>query len=221
MPCASPYQPPIDNGLELLYQDDALLALNKPAGLLSVPGRGDDKQDCMASRVQTEFPDALSVHRLDMATSGVFLMAKNADIHRYLSLLFQEREIEKRYIAIVDGQVRQPIGKIELPLITDWPNRPRQIVDHNIGKISITRFKVLWRNIEENTTRIELAPETGRTHQLRVHMESLGHPILGDRLYANDEVLQKSERLMLHALSLSLIHPLTREPMRLISEPPF
>lgn len=221
-PCApAQYQPPADNGLELLYQDDALLVLNKPAGLLSVPGRGDDKQDCMASRVQAEYPDALTVHRLDMVTSGVLLMAKNADIHRYLSGLFQEREVEKRYVAIVDGQVRQSIGKIELPLITDWPNRPRQIVDHENGKPSITRFKVLWRNIEENTTRIELAPETGRSHQLRVHLQSLGHAILGDLLYASDEVQQKSERLMLHAQSLSLIHPLTKEPMRFISEAPF
>ncbi|MCK5091367.1 MAG: RluA family pseudouridine synthase, partial [Gammaproteobacteria bacterium] len=176
---------------------------------------------CMASRVQAEYPDALTVHRLDMATSGVLLMAKNTDIHRYLSGLFQEREVEKRYVAIVDGQVRQAIGKIELPLITDWPNRPRQIVDHENGKPSLTRFKVLWRNIEENTTRIELAPVTGRSHQLRVHMHSLGHAILGDRLYANDEVLQRSERLMLHAQSLSLIHPLTKEPMRFISEAPF
>lgn len=221
-PCVpAQYQPPADNGLELLYQDDALLVLNKPSGLLSVPGRGDSKQDCMASRVQEEFPNALIVHRLDMATSGVLLMAKNADIHRYLSGLFQEREVEKRYVAIVDGQVRQAIGKIELPLITDWPNRPRQIVDHKNGKPSITRFKVLWRNIEKNTTRIELAPETGRSHQLRVHMQSFGHAILGDRLYASDEVLQRSERLMLHAQSLSLIHPLTKEPMRFISEAPF
>lgn len=148
-------------------------------------------------------------------------MAKDADIHRQLSILFQEREVEKRYVAIVDRQVRQAIGKIELPLITDWPNRPRQIVDHENGKPSITRFKVLWRNIEENTTRIELAPETGRSHQLRVHMQSYGHAILGDRLYANEEVQQKSERLMLHALSLSLAHPLTKEPMRFISEASF
>lgn len=221
-PCTdAPYKPPVNNGLDILYQDDSLLVLDKPGGLLSVPGRGEDKQDCMAIRVQAEFPDALIVHRLDMETSGVLLMAKNADIHRQLSILFQERKVEKRYVALVDGQVRQAIGKIELPLITDWPNRPRQIVDHKNGKPSLTRFKVLWRNIEEGTTRIELAPETGRSHQLRVHMLSLGHAILGDRLYASDEVQQQSERLMLHAQSLSLIHPVTKEPMRFISEPPF
>ena len=217
----SKYQPPEHNGLDILYQDNALLVLDKPCGLLSVPGRGDDKQDCMATRVQSEYPDALIVHRLDMATSGVLIMAKNTDVHRYLSVLFQEREVEKRYVAIVDGQVRQAIGKIELPMITDWPNRPRQIVDHDNGKPSITRFKVLWRNIEEDTTRIELAPETGRTHQLRVHMQSYGHDILGDRLYASEEIQKQSERLMLHAQSLSLIHPLTKEPMRFISEAPF
>lgn len=217
----SDYQPPADQGLSILYCDDVLLAVDKPSGLLSVPGRGDDKQDCLLSRVQVEYPDALIVHRLDMETSGVMILARNKAVHRQLSLLFQEREVQKRYIAVVDGRIPDAAGVIDLPLICDWPNRPRQIVDHQQGKPSLTRFKVLWRNIEEDTTRVELQPETGRSHQLRVHLQSLGYPILGDRLYANERQQAKAPRLLLHALSLSFEHPLTAEPMRFVCEPVF
>lgn len=217
----SDYQPPADQGLSILYCDDVLLVLDKPSGLLSVPGRGEDKKDCLLSRAQVEYPDALIVHRLDMETSGVIVLARNKAVHRQLSLLFQEREVQKRYIAVVDGRIPDAAGVIDLPLICDWPNRPRQIVDHEIGKPSLTRFKVLWRNIEEDSTRVELEPETGRSHQLRVHLQSLGYPILGDRLYANTQQQAKASRLLLHALSLSFEHPVTAEPLRFVCEPSF
>lgn len=215
------YHPPADQGLSVLYCDDVLLVVDKPSGLLSVPGRGEGKQDCLLSRVQVEYPDALIVHRLDMETSGVIVLARNKAVHRQLSLLFQNRDVTKRYIAVVDGRIPNAAGVIDLPLICDWPNRPRQIVDHEQGKPSLTRYKVLWRNIEEDTTRLELEPETGRSHQLRVHLQSLGYPILGDRLYATTEQQAKAPRLLLHALSLSFEHPLTAEPMRFVCEPSF
>lgn len=215
------YQPPVDEGLAVLYHDDSLLVVSKASGLLSVPGRGENKQDCLLSRVKAEYSDALIVHRLDMETSGVMVLARNKDIHRKLSSLFEQREVQKRYIAVVDGRIKNAAGKIDLPLICDWPNRPRQIVDHDQGKPSVTRYKALSRNIEENTTRVELEPETGRSHQLRVHLQSIGHPILGDRLYANKQQQEKAPRLLLHALSLSFAHPITSEPLRFICEPPF
>ena len=215
------YQPPTDEGLAVLYLDDVLLVVDKPSGLLSVPGRGEDKHDCLLSRVKTEYEDALIVHRLDMETSGVMVFARNKEIHRKLSGLFEQREVQKRYIAVVDGRIKDAAGMINLPLICDWPNRPRQIVDHDLGKHSVTRYKALTRNIEENTTRVELEPETGRSHQLRVHLQSIGHPILGDRLYANEQQQAKASRLLLHALSLSFVHPITSEPMRFVCESPF
>ena len=215
------YQPPADEGLAVLYQDDVLLVVDKPSGLLSVPGRGEDKQDCLLSRVKTVYDDALIVHRLDMETSGVMVLARNKDMHRKLSGLFEHREVQKRYIAVVDGRIKNAAGKIDLPLICDWPNRPRQIVDHDQGKPSVTRYKALTRNIEENTTRVELEPETGRSHQLRVHLQSIGHPILGDRLYANEQQQAMAPRLLLHALSLGFVHPVTSEPLRFVCESPF
>ncbi len=217
----SDYQPPADQGLSILYCDDVLLVVDKPSGLLSVPGRGAEKRDCLVSRLQVEYADALIVHRLDMETSGVMVLARSKAVHRQLSLLFQQREVQKRYIAVVDGRIPDASGLIDLPLICDWPNRPRQIVDHDQGKPSRTRFKVLWRNVEESTTRVELEPETGRSHQLRVHLQSLGYPILGDRLYANKRQQSKAPRLLLHALSLGFVHPLTAEPLRFVCDAPF
>lgn len=215
------YQPPTDSGLALLYCDEALLVVDKPSGLLSVPGRGDDKQDCLWSRVQRDYPEALIVHRLDMETSGVMVLARNKAMHRQLSLLFQNREVTKRYIAVVYGRIADAAGVIDLPLICDWPNRPRQIVDHQQGKPSMTYYKVLWRDVEQDITRVELQPETGRSHQLRVHLQSLGHPILGDRLYASPAQQAKAPRLLLHALSLAFVHPLSGEPLRFVCEPGF
>ena len=154
----SDYRPPVDCGLSIIYSDNALLVVDKPSGLLSLPGRGEDKQDCLLSRLQTEYDDALIVHRLDMETSGVMVLARNKQIHRKLSSLFKQREVQKRYITVVDGRIKDAAGLIDLPLICDWPNRPRQIVDYVQGKPSITRYKVLLRDIEQETTHVELEP---------------------------------------------------------------
>jgi len=176
------YTPPPDLGLDLVYQDEALIVVNKPEGLLSVPGRGDDRADCMVSRVQLRVPEALTVHRLDMATSGLLVFARGPDMQRALSLAFQDRGVSKRYVAVVHGLVQPDDGVVDLPLIADWPNRPRQMVCHERGKPSQTRFQVLARDAVTAQTRVALEPITGRSHQLRVHMLALGHPIVGDPL---------------------------------------
>ena len=191
----------------ILYADAELLVLDKPSGLLSVPGRGAEKQDCLASRVQAIYPDALSVHRLDMETSGLIVMARSKAAHRTLSIAFEQRKVEKRYLAVVAGQPVAESGEINLPLICDWPNRPRQIVDFTVGKPSLTRYQVLAQ--ETDRCRIALFPETGRSHQLRVHMQALGHAILGEVLYAAPHVCNLSNRLLLHAEYLALPHPAT------------
>lgn len=215
------YSPPADSGLDILYEDPYILALNKPAGLLAVPGKSEDKKDSLALRVISRFPDALIVHRLDMATSGIMIMALNKDIHRDLSKQFQDRLVNKTYVAVVDGFITDKTGSIDLPLITDWPNRPLQKVDFDIGKASLTHYKVLEYFDLNNTTRVELKPETGRTHQLRVHMQSIGHAILGDRLYASEAAQKKAARLLLHASQLSFSHPITGEYMTFVSDIPF
>lgn len=202
---------PVSDEFTLLYADASLLVANKPSRLLSVPGRGEEKQDCLIRRVQTEYRDALIVHRLDYDTSGLLVLARGKAMHRALSILFQERQVEKRYVAMVDGRMVNEAGEVNLPLIVDWPNRPRHIVDFNIGKPSLTLYRVLDYDAETHTTRVALTPETGRTHQLRVHMQSLGHPILGDTLYATEEALAKADRLLLHAELLSFAHPETGE----------
>ena len=198
--------------IEPLYADDALLVLDKPSGLLAVPGRGADKQDCLAARVQARYPDALIVHRLDMATSGLMVMARGAAAQRALSKAFAAREVTKRYIAVVAGRLDAPQpdwGTIDLPIIVDWPNRPLRVVDHHQGKPSLTRWRVLGYDATGSSTRVELEPVTGRSHQLRVHLRELGHPILGDTLYAPPDVRALAGRLLLHAWSLSFTHPLT------------
>jgi tRNA pseudouridine32 synthase/23S rRNA pseudouridine746 synthase len=215
------YVPPVDTGLDILYQDNVLLVVNKPAGLLSVPGREADKQDCQIYRVQREFPQARIVHRLDMATSGAMLMALDDNVHRQLSILFEKRQVAKKYVAIVDGLPEEKQGVIDLPLITDWPNRPKQIVNYERGKPSQTRFIVKDYDRVQLTSRLELIPLTGRTHQIRVHLQTLGHAILGDRLYASQEVRDKSPRLLLHSTLLSFQHPLTSEAISIESEAPF
>lgn len=206
-------------GFVLLFIDDTLLVVNKPAGMLSVPGRGADLQDCMATRVQAEIPDALVVHRLDMATSGLLLFARGKAAQRRLSDAFAQREVEKRYVAVVAGSVADDAGVIELPLITDWPNRPLQKVDFDEGKPSVTRYRVIQR--VGGDSRVELEPLTGRSHQLRVHMLAIGHPILGDALYAPPAVLARSARLLLHARVLSFVHPVAGTVLRFESEVPF
>lgn len=208
------YLPPPDTGLDIIHADEHLLLVNKPAGLLSVPGRGPEKQDCLISRVQREYPAALTVHRLDMSTSGLMVLALGKAMERELSILFQQRKVHKRYTAVVSGKPEQGSGEIDLPLITDWPNRPRQIVSYEHGKPSQTRYRVLEYNAEHNTSRVELEPLTGRTHQLRVHMMSLGHAILGDEFYASPEAFAQAERLLLHAATLGFTHPVTGKALQ-------
>lgn len=212
------YVPPPDTGLEVLHADEAMLVVNKPAGLLSVPGRGEDRQDCLAWRVQQRFADALIVHRLDMATSGLLVMGRGAAMQRALSMAFAQRETDKRYEAVVHGLVAQDAGEVDLPLITDWPNRPRQMVCFERGKPSLTRYRVISRDEAAQCTRVSLEPVTGRSHQLRVHLLALGHPIVGDELYAPASA---APRMMLHACELSLPHPVSGAPMHWQSTAPF
>lgn len=210
--------------LTVLYADEALLVLDKPAGLLSVPGRGEDKQDCLSARAQALYPDALVVHRLDMATSGLLVMARSTVAQRNLNEAFASRQVNKRYTAVVDGFMAPPPddwGVIDLPIIVDWPNRPRRIIDHERGKPSTTRWRVLAHHPLANTTRLELEPITGRSHQLRVHLLALGHAILGDALYASPTVQALSDRLLLHACSLALPHPTNGQTMRFDSAAKF
>ena len=205
--------PPQDpQPLRCLHADDALLVLVKPAGLLSVPGRGADKQDCASARAQQQWPGALVVHRLDMATSGLLLMARTPDVQRALSHAFAQREVEKHYQAIVQGCMSAPEsqggwGDIELPIAADWERRPLRVIDHERGKPSHTRWRVLAMDEAAQTTRLELSPITGRTHQLRLHLAAIGHAILGDALYAGASTQARAPRLLLHATRLAFTHP--------------
>jgi len=197
------YQPP-QEPLVILHHDHELLLVDKPAGLLSVPGRGAHLGDCLLSRVQSVFPEALLVHRLDMDTSGVMVFALSPHAQRHLGLQFEHRRVKKTYVARVWGEVQGDQGEIDLPLCVDWPNRPRQHVNHAQGKPAQTVWRVAKR--DNGTTRMRLEPRTGRSHQLRVHMLELGHPILGDPLYAEGPA-RDFPRMMLHAESLKLRHP--------------
>jgi len=214
------YSPPCDDGLDLVYQDDSILVANKPAGLLSVPGRGADKSDCMATRLQMKFPDALVVHRLDMSTSGLMMFARGVKMQRRLSQMFRERLVAKRYMAVVAGKLEPATGEIDLPIAVDWPNRPLRKIDAESGQLSLTRYRVLSHDAASAISRVELEPVTGRTHQLRVHMAAIGHPILGDELYGG-AASESAERLLLHAGELSFAHPLDDVFLNLISGPPF
>jgi len=214
------YAPPA-GPLKIVHQDEALVVLDKPSGLLSVPGRGPAHADSLASRVQAEFPDARIVHRLDMATSGLIVLARGAAMERALSIAFQKRQVEKLYVAVVAGQIAEDSGEIDLPLITDWPNRPRQKVDFELGKPSLTGFEVLARDAARNTSRVALTPHTGRSHQLRVHLLAIGHPILGDDLYGDAASRTAAPRLLLHATRLALLHPLSGAQLTLESLPDF
>jgi len=213
------YCPPQEPFLDILYQDDSILVLNKPSGLLSVPGRAPENQDSLALRAQSRFSSALTVHRLDMATSGVTVMALNKDSHRELSRQFQERETHKVYYAWVWGEVAEEEGEIDLPLICDWPNRPLQMVDHEQGKAALTRWQRV--RVEHGKSLVKLLPHTGRSHQLRVHMQAMGHPILGDEFYAGAEALAAADYLQLHAAELGLMHPELGDDLMFKCEPPF
>ncbi len=199
-------------------RDDHLLVLDKPAGLLAVPGRGADKHDSLVTRLQAKFPDALTVHRLDMATSGVMLFARGTDMQRRLSAMFREREIAKRYIAIVAGQLKNDSGEIDLPLSGDWPNRPKQQINLTAGKPSLTRYRLLQYDAATHTSRVELEPVTGRTHQLRVHLAAINHPILGDALYGDPNA---APRLLLHACELRFTHPVSGKLLLCVSAAEF
>lgn len=204
-----------------LHEDDDIIAVSKPAWLLSVPGRGEDKIDSVAHRVQQRYPDARTVHRLDWATSGVIIMARNAEAHRNLNKQFAERKTQKRYIAIVGGIVATDEQTIDLPLRCDWENRPRQIVDFEQGKPSQTVVSVDARDEAKQQTRLLLKPITGRSHQLRVHLQQIGHPIIGDQLYAPDALRDASPRLLLHAEWLHVFQPSTGEPIEFFDQSPF
>ena len=207
--------------LAVVHDDAACVVVVKPAGLLSVPGRGEHLHDCVASRVQAMLSDALVVHRLDMATSGLMLFARGAAAQRALSIAFAAREVHKRYVAVVEGLIERDSGEIDLPLMADWPNRPKQKADREHGKPSLTHYRVLARDQSAGTTRVELEPVTGRAHQLRVHLLGLGHPILGDALYAPPEVQARTDRLLLHASALRFAHPTSGAPMQFESAAPF
>ena len=206
-----PYSPPPFDGLDEVYKDEHILIVNKPAGLLSVPGVQPEKKDCLISRVNSIYPEALIVHRLDMSTSGLIILARGKPMQSALSHMFRERQVEKNYIAVVGGLVKPQLGLIELPLLVDWPNRPRQVVNFTDGKASTTGFEVLERDTAKQTTRLLLTPITGRSHQLRVHLQAIGHPIAGDEFYATPEILQMADRLLLHARWLQFKHPVSGE----------
>ena len=201
--------------LLILHADAALIVADKPAGLLAVPGRGPDKQDCLSARVQQRYPDVLVVHRLDRDTSGLICFARGAEHQRTLSRAFAERVVKKRYVACVVGRM-EGAGEIDLPLIADWPNRPKSKVDHEQGKPSRTRWRVAGYDAAADTTRVELEPITGRSHQLRVHLAALGHPIVGDPLYG-----QPAARMLLHATALGLAHPADGRLLEFASPVPF
>ena len=199
-----------DLPLDILYLDDDLLIANKPAGLLCVPGKGPDKQDCLYNRALRFNPNARIAHRLDQGTSGIVMFPLNYLTLKNLTRKFEAREIHKRYIAVVEGLMEADEGEVKLPLICDWPNRPLQKVCFEQGKAAHTKYQVLERDPANNTTRVLLEPVSGRTHQLRVHMLSLGHPILGDGLYAPEPIRAKAPRLLLHAQQLWLDHPISQ-----------
>ncbi len=219
-------------GIHLVYADDALLVFDKPAGLLSVPGRGPEHADCLSARAQALYPNALVVHRLDMGTSGLLVLARSLAAQRTLSHAFASRQVHKRYEAVVAGQPdtaqadTEGWSDIHLPLIVDWPNRPKSKVDFDIGKPSHTRWRVLGPGPcalpdGRPSTLLELEPVTGRSHQLRVHLQAIGHPILGDELYADDVALNAAPRLLLHACNIDLPHPVTGQRLHLQTQTGF
>ena len=211
------YAPP-NTPLDVLHADHELLVVNKPAGLLSVPGKGPHLADCLLSRVQAAFPTALLVHRLDRDTSGVMVFALTPHAQRHLGLQFEKRQVKKTYLARLWAHLEPRSGTVDLPLIVDWPNRPRQMVCHDTGKPAQTEWKVLRH--EGNETRVRFFPRTGRSHQLRVHALALGHPILGDPFYATGAARDHA-RLMLHSEELRLRHPDGGRGMRFRAPAPF
>lgn len=216
-PFQSEYNPPNDP-IEVVYEDAHVVAVNKPTGLLSVPGKGDHLSDCMLSRVMMAFPNALLVHRLDRDTSGVMVFALTPYAQRSMSMQFEARSTKKTYVACVAGAVDESEGEIDLPLIVDWPNRPKQMVCHETGKPAVTEFKRM--SVTEGQSRLRLFPKTGRSHQLRVHCLAIGHPILGDPLYS-PETVADFPRLLLHSEELRINHPENGKGLRFRAKCPF
>ena len=205
------YNPPTEPYLDTVYHDNDILVLNKQAGLLTVPGKEEHLSDCLEKRAREKFPGALTVHRLDMDTSGLIVMGLNKFSHRHLSLQFQNRNVDKEYIALVAGTPAAESGQIDLPIICDWPNRPKQMVDHESGKPSRTKWDIIKRF--DDRTLLSLIPLTGRSHQLRVHMMEIGHPIIGDRFYAPPQIVTLADRLCLHSRKITIMHPVLKEKM--------
>ncbi|MFU8825506.1 pseudouridine synthase [Yoonia sp.] len=214
---SSAYNPPQDP-LVILHSDHEVVLVDKPSGLLSVPGKGEDLADCLIARLQRVFPDALLVHRLDRDTSGVMIFAMTPHAQRHLGLQFEKRQTKKTYVARVWGEMADKSGTVDLPLIVDWPNRPLQMVDHENGRKAVTDWRVVRKGGGE--TRVRLMPQTGRSHQLRVHMLALGHPILGDPFYATGQA-RDYPRLMLHSETLQFRHPDGGQGMRITAKCPF
>lgn len=213
--------PPCTEDYSLLYEDETMIAVNKPAGLLSQPGRLKENNDSLFTRLQQRYKTPYLIHRLDLDTSGVMVIALNKAMAGELGKLFEHRRVQKHYIAIVDGLVANPQGTIELPLIADWPNRPLQKVCFDTGKHAKTEYEVLSHDIQLNRTRLKLTPHTGRSHQLRIHTAQMGHAILGCDMYAPDAVCYAAKRLCLHAERLFLSHPLNGQLLELQSRTPF
>jgi tRNA pseudouridine32 synthase/23S rRNA pseudouridine746 synthase len=219
VPISYIYEPPTDPYLNVIYRDDFILVLDKPSGLLSVPGKDPRLADCLERRAREAFPEARTIHRLDKDTSGIVVMGMQREAHSNISMQFEKRTTKKSYVARVWGQVEGESGQIDLPLATDWLNKPRQRVDYDHGRPAQTEWIVMER--EALATRMRLIPHTGRTHQLRVHMMELGHVILGDQFYATGEALAAADRLQLHAEELSFVHPNTGEEVTFVIPCPF
>lgn len=213
------YVPPPAGPLPVIHADEHILVIDKPSGLLTVPGNRPERADCLESRARAEFPTARIIHRLDMDTSGVIVLALTAHAQAHIGKQFEKRMTTKSYIACVWGEMAEPSGQVDQPIITDWPNRPRQMICHERGRRAVTGWQVL--HVDKGNTRVRLAPLTGRTHQLRVHMLHLGHPILGDNLYAPQDALTASDRLCLHAQQLEFRHPDGGAPVCFESSAPF
>jgi len=216
-PFRSEYNPPNDP-IEVVYEDAHVVAVNKPTGLLSVPGKGEHLSDCMLSRVMVAFPEALLVHRLDRDTSGVMVFALTPHAQRSMSMQFEARRTKKAYVACVAGEVQESEGEIDLPLIVDWPNRPKQMVCHDTGKPAVTKFKRV--SFTDDQSRLRLFPKPGRSHQLRIHCLAIGHPILGDPLYS-PETVTDFPRLLLHSEELRINHPESGKGLRFRTKCPF
>jgi tRNA pseudouridine32 synthase / 23S rRNA pseudouridine746 synthase len=213
------YQPPQDP-LVILYEDQDLIIIDKPAGLLSVPGRLPEHHDSAYLRVLALYPEAKITHRLDMATSGILMFAKHRDAEVAVSKMFQARTVTKNYMALVQGHL-QGNGQVDVPLITDWENRPRQMVHYELGKKALTFYEALAYDPVQDISRVKLIPITGRSHQLRVHMLHLGHPITGDQIYHFDAAQSPLKRMALHAAYLEFVQPLSGVLLKIESPLPF